>query len=237
MSEKATSFAIKESMGSFREKFDAFVASTEAAMRARSRQHAATIANNENVLAELTDRENRLQDEALSAARAAKMAELEAAASSAKRQQLDSEARSLPKSVESAETSRIDAERRLEQRQAQVGNIHKANVQHLRALSQMILLYKLRLGLDFEVVEEEGGSGSDLRLTFSGLGPRADRTASFTILVADGKYDVKSCHPVVPGVADLLSELNATDDLSWFVQVMRKRFQESFEADRSGQRR
>lgn len=101
----------------------------------------------------------------------------------------------------------------------------------LQELSKGVAFYR-RLGLDFEKIADER-----LRLVFTLIDPLDPaRAFSFNVRVAgeDDAYAVDSVSPPVPGVDALVAQLNASNDFSRFVQLMRRKFVEAAAAGRGG---
>ncbi len=90
----------------------------------------------------------------------------------------------------------------------------------LQELSKGIEFHK-RLGLSFEKIDDDA-----LRLVFTLIDPRdPGRRFSFSLRTDDkDAYVVSECDPPVAGLADMVKELNATTDISRFVQLMRREF-------------
>lgn len=87
-------------------------------------------------------------------------------------------------------------------------------------LTRGVAFYK-RLGLDFD------GLGEDLlHLRFTKIDPRdLDREFTFSVKVTeDDVYDIRDVNPPVEGVAEMVEELNETNDFSYFVRRMRREF-------------
>ena len=86
------------------------------------------------------------------------------------------------------------------------------------------IAFNKRLGLEFEKIHDDR-----LRLVFTLIdGARPDRKFCFNVRVSAGDaYVVDGIEPPVPGgVEAIVSELNATNDFSRFVQTMRRAFLE-----------
>lgn len=81
--------------------------------------------------------------------------------------------------------------------------------------------YFEKMGLTFEKAEDDR-----LRVVFTQLDPDApERRFTFTVLVTDKDvYEVTECTPPVPALEGLVSQLNASNDFSGFVQMMRRAF-------------
>jgi hypothetical protein len=81
-----------------------------------------------------------------------------------------------------------------------------------------------RLGLDFENV---AGAGSNIRVVFTRVDAAdAARRFAFDVAVSpsDDTYTVLGCDPPVPALADLVAQLNASNNFAAFVQRMRAEF-------------
>lgn len=92
----------------------------------------------------------------------------------------------------------------------------------MNELSRGISFYR-RLGLDFEKINDD-----KLRLVFTQIDPSdPDRQFRFNVRITDADvYEVEGCDPPVPGLDALIKELNAANDFSRFVQLMRQRFKQ-----------
>jgi hypothetical protein len=92
----------------------------------------------------------------------------------------------------------------------------------LNELTKGISFYR-RLGLDFEKINDDR-----LRLVFAQIDPAApDRKFGFSVRVTDPDvYEVDDCVPPVPGLGELLREVNTTNDFAKFVLQMRHKFKQ-----------
>jgi hypothetical protein len=100
----------------------------------------------------------------------------------------------------------------------------------LQELTKGVAFYK-RLGLEFEKIHDER-----LRLVFTLIDPLdPSRPFAFNVRVseADDAYSVDGVDPPVPGVPELVAQLNRDNDFSRFVQLMRRRFIEGAAAARA----
>lgn len=101
----------------------------------------------------------------------------------------------------------------------------------LHELTRGVSYYK-RLGLEFEKIHDDR-----LRLVFTqvdALDPT--RKFAFNVRVADedASYSVDGVEPPVAGLEALVAQLNATNDFSVFVQLMRRKFVDAAAAARGG---
>ena len=97
-----------------------------------------------------------------------------------------------------------------------------------------VALYRERLGLRFEVGDDE-----DLRFFFKHVQPD-DRDKEFVVAVRvmdAGGYELVDCDPHVPRIAELLRECNATDNLSGFVRGARAAFRSLVAAEEVAEER
>ena len=115
--------------------------------------------------------------------------------------------------------------------EAELEESSAARQQRLGALQQAVRLYRDRLGLAFissapEALKEE------LTVEFTQI-DRSEPERAFTFAVhvgADNKYSATRCDPAVEGVGALVEKLNASNDFSAFVRLMRAAFQRGLEA-------
>ena len=97
-----------------------------------------------------------------------------------------------------------------------------------------VALYRERLGLRFEVGDDE-----DLRFFFKHVQPD-DRDKEFVVAVRvmdAGGYELVDCDPHIPRIAELLRECNATDNLSGFVRGARAAFRSLVAAEEVAEER
>eukprot|EP00696_Hemimastix_kukwesjijk_P012727 gnl/Hemi2/2600_TR926_c0_g1_i1.p1 gnl/Hemi2/2600_TR926_c0_g1~~gnl/Hemi2/2600_TR926_c0_g1_i1.p1 ORF type:complete len:247 (-),score=91.87 gnl/Hemi2/2600_TR926_c0_g1_i1:198-938(-) len=87
-------------------------------------------------------------------------------------------------------------------------------------MSQAVNLYKERLGLELK----RTGDGK-LSFVFTKV-DRSNPSREFliTVLISNDRYEVVSCTPTVPGLDDLLAELNATNNFAGFIHRVRAAF-------------
>ncbi|GAB1599504.1 kinetochore protein Spc25-like [Argonauta hians] len=78
-----------------------------------------------------------------------------------------------------------------------------------------------RLGLQFKKTQ-----GDRIQMIFKYINPRKPNKlyVFFIKIEEDGKYTVSNCQPLVPNLSELVSELNATNNLSNFIVSIRKAF-------------
>lgn len=90
----------------------------------------------------------------------------------------------------------------------------------LQELTKGIEFYK-RLGLSFEKITED-----NLRIVLTQIDhANPGRRFTFTVrMSADERYDVVECDPPVAALQQMLAQLNADNDFSKFVQLMRREF-------------
>ena len=84
-----------------------------------------------------------------------------------------------------------------------------------------------RLGLAFENVVGEAGASNNIRVVFTLIHPTDPaRRYCFDVHVSptDDSYAVTACLPPVAALEHLVSQLNATNQFSVFVQQMRQEF-------------
>ena len=84
-----------------------------------------------------------------------------------------------------------------------------------------------RLGLAFENVVGEAGTSNNIRVVFTLIHPtESTRRYCFDVHVSptDDSYAVTACQPPVAALERLVSQLNATNQFSVFVQQMRAEF-------------
>ncbi|XP_066302313.1 kinetochore protein Spc25-like [Branchiostoma lanceolatum] len=97
----------------------------------------------------------------------------------------------------------------------------KVTKQKMEELQKAVVFFKDRLGLKFRKLD-----GGRLQFSFTLIDAKdPDRAFVFTLKV-DSKYEVVDCDPKVSDLDDLVAKLNATNNLSAFVQTMRKRFKQ-----------
>ena len=99
----------------------------------------------------------------------------------------------------------------------------------LQELTRGVAFYK-RLGLDFEKIHDER-----LRLVFTqvdALDPTRKFAFNVRVAESDEAYTVDDVDPPVAGLDALVAQLNATNDFSVFVQMMRRKFVEVASATR-----
>ncbi len=84
-----------------------------------------------------------------------------------------------------------------------------------------------RLGLAFENVVGETGASNNIRCVMT-LISAADPAQRFCFEVhvspTDDTYAVTSCQPPIAALPSLVAQLNATNQFSHFVQLMRREF-------------
>lgn len=94
-------------------------------------------------------------------------------------------------------------------------------MQKLQALQTAVEVYGERLGLRFEIGDEE-----DLKFAFKYIDPE-DHDREFVIavrVVNESEYQVVDCQPEMAGLGEMLAECNRTNDLSKFVRSVRAGF-------------
>eukprot|EP00058_Branchiostoma_floridae_P006524 XP_002592012.1 hypothetical protein BRAFLDRAFT_122388 [Branchiostoma floridae] len=97
----------------------------------------------------------------------------------------------------------------------------KVTKQKMEELQKAVGFFKDRLGLKFRKLD-----GGRLQFAFTVIDVKnPDRAFVFTLKV-DSKYEVVDCDPKVADLDDLVAKLNTTNNLSAFVQTMRKRFKQ-----------
>ena len=104
----------------------------------------------------------------------------------------------------------------------------KVKNQTLEAHLGAAALYRERLGLRFEIGEEE-----DLRIFFARVHPD-DHDKEFMVAVRvmeSGGYELVDCEPEVASLDELLTECNRTDNLSGFVRGARDAFRRAVAAE------
>ena len=84
-----------------------------------------------------------------------------------------------------------------------------------------------RLGLVFENVAGEAGASNNIRCVMTLINP-SDPGARYCFEVhvspSDDTYAVTSCQPPVAALPTLVAQLNATNQFSVFIQLMRREF-------------
>jgi hypothetical protein len=130
---------------------------------------------------------------------------------------------SLPSEVETSRAKRDAAQSQHASTRMDLEATEKAVRQQLADFARGLDAFK-RLGLDFENV---AGAGNNIRVVFTRLDP-ADVTRRFSFDVhvssVDDSYTISSCLPPVPILADLVAQLNSTNNFAGFVQRMRAEF-------------
>ncbi|XP_078571685.1 kinetochore protein Spc25-like [Branchiostoma floridae x Branchiostoma japonicum] len=97
----------------------------------------------------------------------------------------------------------------------------KVTKQKMEELQKAVGFFRDRLGLKFRKLD-----GGRLQFAFTVIDVKnPDRAFVFTLKV-DSKYEVVDCDPKVADLDDLVAKLNSTNNLSAFVQTMRKRFKQ-----------
>ena len=84
-----------------------------------------------------------------------------------------------------------------------------------------------RLGLAFENVAGEAGASSNIRCVMtliSASDPGARHCFEVHVSTSDDTYAVTSCQPPVAALPALVAQLNATNQFSHFIQLMRREF-------------
>ncbi|KAI8516079.1 kinetochore-associated Ndc80 complex subunit spc25 [Branchiostoma belcheri] len=93
--------------------------------------------------------------------------------------------------------------------------------QKMKELQKAVGYFKDRLGLKFRKLD-----GGRLQFVFTLIDVKnLDRAFVFTLKV-ESKYEVVDCDPKVDDLDDLVAKLNTTNNLSAFVQAMRRRFKQ-----------
>lgn len=109
-------------------------------------------------------------------------------------------------------------------------NLHACVLPRVRLPLLPGVAFYRRLGLEFEKIHDER-----LRLVFTQIDPLdPTRPFAFNVRVADADeaYTVDGVDPPVAGLDALVVQLNATNDFSVFVQMMRRKFCEAAAATR-----
>ena len=84
-----------------------------------------------------------------------------------------------------------------------------------------------RLGLAFENVAGEAGASNNIRCVMtliSASDPAARHCFEVHVSPSDDTYAVTACQPPVAALPALVAQLNATNQFSQFIQLMRREF-------------
>ncbi len=84
-----------------------------------------------------------------------------------------------------------------------------------------------RLGLAFENVAGEAGASNNIRCVMtliSASDPSARHCFEVHVSPTDDTYAVTACQPPVAALPALVAQLNATNQFSHFIQLMRREF-------------
>jgi len=201
------------------QKWSSHQVATASSVRAR---HLEAIRQHKEQLATLTLQQQGLQDTASSQnqsnfARIQQIAKLEHDIA-----QLLEELNALPVSAQSASEALRLAKSHTELQQQELDASLTEQTARSRSLEQKVQAFQQRLGLSFQKVE--GG----LQVVYTLVDPKnPDRAFSFVVRITpENRYEIKNVNPAVnPGELEVLvSELNARNNFSWFVQVMRQKF-------------
>lgn len=135
---------------------------------------------------------------------------------------LEAEVAAMPSELEAAKAKQEAAELMLARQRAEYERQEASVREQLAELTKGPEFYASRLGLAFEEMRD-----SNLRCVFTLIDPAApDRRFCFNLRVNDDdSYGVSGCDPDVPDLPQLVTQLNAANDLGSFFRDMRKRFQ------------
>jgi hypothetical protein len=127
---------------------------------------------------------------------------------------------SLPADVEAAQAREEAAQLQLAQTRAEFERRELEVRYELQELSRGLDCYQ-RLGLAFEKLADDR-----LRLVFTLIDPaQPARRFCFTVRMTEADaYDVDDCDPAVDALPGMLRQLNESNDISRFVQLMRREF-------------
>jgi hypothetical protein len=136
---------------------------------------------------------------------------------------LEAAAATLPSEVETTRAKRDAALQQHAGTRSELERTEGAVRQQLADFARGLDAFK-RLGLEFENV---AGAGNNIRIVFTRL-DAADAARRFVFEVhvsaADDTYTISACEPLVPALADLVTQLNLTNNFAGFVQRMRIEF-------------
>ena len=134
---------------------------------------------------------------------------------------LREQSRDLPARLHEIREREDTIRREVQQLEAEVEKHVSDNDRTNSDLTQGIIAFKTRLGLDFERIGED-----QLKLNLTRIDPSdPERVFAFAVHIdPNDKYHVILCDPPLNNTDELVDELNASNDFSLFVRRMRRSF-------------
>ncbi len=134
---------------------------------------------------------------------------------------LQEQSNGLPARLREIREREDEIRTQVQQLEAEVEKHVDENDRTTNDLTQGVIAFKTRLGLDFERIGED-----QLKLNMTSIDPRdPDRTFAFAVHIdQQDQYHMILCEPPVARTDRLLEELNTSNNFSRFVRKMRKAF-------------
>jgi len=185
-------------------------------------RHLETIRQHKEQLTTLTQQQQSLQETASSQNQSNSLQSQQIVKLEQEIVRLQEELSELPASAQSASDALRLAENHTALQQQELDAALSAQTKRTRSLELKVEAFQQRLGLLFQTVA--GG----LQVVYTLVDPKnADRAFSYVVRITpENRYEIKNVDPPV-SIAELevlVNQLNAKNDFSWFVQVMRQKF-------------
>ena len=212
---------LQSELDSARGQVDMWVAQRELNMKEAVLEHKDRMVAAEEMKEELREKEEKF----LAAARElrrrqdAERADLEALQEEAN--QLRELGKGLPEELQISREHVHSERTELEREKSALAADEMVKLQMLQAHASAVELYRKRLGLRFEIGEDQ-----EFKFFFKFIDP-ADHEREFMVAVRvmeEGGYELVDCDPEVENLEPLLEECNRTDNLSGFVRGVRRAF-------------
>jgi predicted Mrr-cat superfamily restriction endonuclease len=204
-----------------RAKLNAFTSDTTRQLQADVSNHQVFIRRARDTIAELRTEQAELRIQAVSVEE--EMNRGQQIVSSIKREinDLREQSSDLPKRLHEIRERENNIRAEVQRLEAEVEKYVIKNEQDNSDLTQGVIAFKNRLGLDFQRI---GRDQLKINMTNIDQGD-PDRVFSFAVQIdPDDRYHVILCEPELPNTELLVNELNENNEFSKFVRNMRKAF-------------
>lgn len=221
--ERTVSYQIAEEMRSFQQKLDVFAETSVGDLDKLRQRHAAEMEAGSARIDAVAGEKRALEEKRGEQSRRAGEERERVERMQAELSALEERKTQLPAETEKARLQQGERAEAAEKLAAETETLREERSRQMAELARGIAFFRQRLGLEF--VAKDG----ICQVRFKYIDPaRPSKEFTFDLVVGDdNRYTMRDCAPAVDGVDPMLAELNATNDLGLFVQLMRRKFRAS----------
>ena len=204
-----------------RAKLNAFTSDSTRELQADVSAHQAFLRQTYDSIAELRGEQAELRIQAAAVKEEMSRGQIMVGAIDKEIDQLHEQSSDLPKRLHEIREREDQIRAEVQRLEAEVEASVDKNEQDNSDLTQGVIAFKNRLGLDFQRIGE-----NQLRLNMTNIDRKnPDRVFSFAVHIdPNDMYQVISCEPPLANIEELVNQVNQTNDFSKFVRQTRKAF-------------